>query len=177
MWWDPYNLYRSDHFSAFWRKHLKDRERRLLFIVGAGFDPRVMGPAKEIIACGPDAMRKCLAIDMSEGYGTDAAASKLGNDARLWELYLFATFAELGYAPALELAIPDFIFLGPGWRDRNRSNIREPRRGGPPARQSSGVDGLHRKLRADPTWPSFAPKARATLRRIGNGPKWTEFRS
>ncbi|WP_420839350.1 hypothetical protein [Bradyrhizobium oropedii] len=34
-------------------------------------------------------------------------------DARLWELYLFATFAELGYAPAPELAIPDFIFLGP----------------------------------------------------------------
>ncbi|SCB52342.1 ribosomal protein L30 [Bradyrhizobium yuanmingense] len=34
-------------------------------------------------------------------------------DARLWELYLFATFAEQGYAPAPELAIPDFIFLGP----------------------------------------------------------------
>jgi ribosomal protein L30 len=34
-------------------------------------------------------------------------------DARLWELYLFATFAELGYALAPELAIPDFIFWGP----------------------------------------------------------------
>jgi ribosomal protein L30 len=34
-------------------------------------------------------------------------------DARLWELYLFATFAELGYAPAPNLAIPDFIFWGP----------------------------------------------------------------
>lgn len=34
-------------------------------------------------------------------------------DARLWELYLFATFAELGYAPAPDLAIPDFIFWGP----------------------------------------------------------------
>ncbi|MET4252974.1 ribosomal protein L30 [Bradyrhizobium sp. LA6.4] len=34
-------------------------------------------------------------------------------DARLWELYLFATFTELGYAPAPELAIPDFIFWGP----------------------------------------------------------------
>lgn len=78
MWWDPYNLYRSDQFSAFWRKHLENRERRLLFIVGAGFDPRVIGPAKEIIACGPDATRKCLAIDMSEGYGTDVAASQLG---------------------------------------------------------------------------------------------------
>jgi hypothetical protein len=34
-------------------------------------------------------------------------------DARLWELYLFATFAELGYAPAPDLAVPDFIFWGP----------------------------------------------------------------
>jgi ribosomal protein L30 len=34
-------------------------------------------------------------------------------DARLWELYLFAAFAELGYAPAPELAIPDFVFWGP----------------------------------------------------------------
>ncbi|MDH6263794.1 hypothetical protein [Bradyrhizobium sp. BR13661] len=79
MWWDPYNLYRAEQFSAFWRKHLENGERRLLFIVGAGFDPRVMGPAKEIITCAPDATRKCLAIDMSEGYGTDAAASKLGS--------------------------------------------------------------------------------------------------
>jgi hypothetical protein len=36
-----------------------------------------------------------------------------GFDARLWELYLFATFVELGYAPAPDLAIPDFIFWGP----------------------------------------------------------------
>ena len=29
-------------------------------------------------------------------------------DARVWELYLFATFTELGYAPTPQLAIPDF---------------------------------------------------------------------
>ena len=34
-------------------------------------------------------------------------------DARLWEIYQFATFAELGYAPTPEVAIPDFIFDGP----------------------------------------------------------------
>jgi hypothetical protein len=31
----------------------------------------------------------------------------------IWELYLFATFTELGYAPAPNLAIPDFFFSGP----------------------------------------------------------------
>jgi hypothetical protein len=78
MWWDPYNLYRADRFGTFWRDHLATGERRLLFIVGAGFDPRVIGPATEIVACAPDVARKCIAIDMSEGYGTDDAASELG---------------------------------------------------------------------------------------------------
>jgi hypothetical protein len=89
MWWEPYNLYRSDQFQAFWRQHLEESGRRLLFIVGAGFDPRVIGPAKEIIACAPNVERRCLAIDMSEGYGTDEAASKLGarNRAELGALF------------------------------------------------------------------------------------------
>lgn len=82
MWWDPYNLYRSDQFLSFWRSHLKAPGRRLLFIVGAGFDPRVIGPAKKIIGCAPNVARKCFAIDMSEGYGTDAAASGLGAQNR-----------------------------------------------------------------------------------------------
>lgn len=82
MWWDPYNLYRSEQFRGFWRNHLDTHGRRLLFIVGAGFDPRVIEPAKEIIACAPDVARRCLAIDMSEGYGTDKTASELGAQNR-----------------------------------------------------------------------------------------------
>jgi hypothetical protein len=78
MWWDPYNLYRADRFGTFWRGHLAAGERRLLFIVGAGFDPRMIGPATEIVACAPDVARTCIAIDMSEGYATDGAASELG---------------------------------------------------------------------------------------------------
>ena len=78
MWWDPYNLYRADRFGAFWRDHLGKGDRRLLFIVGAGFDPRMIGPATEIVACAPNIARKCIAIDMSEGYGTDAHALELG---------------------------------------------------------------------------------------------------
>lgn len=34
-------------------------------------------------------------------------------DARLWELYLFATFIELGYAPLPETAVPDFVLRSP----------------------------------------------------------------
>lgn len=34
-------------------------------------------------------------------------------DARVWELYLFATFIELGFAATPDLMIPDFLFSGP----------------------------------------------------------------
>ena len=37
----------------------------------------------------------------------------VGFVARLWELYLFATFVELGYARAPGTAVPDFIFTSP----------------------------------------------------------------
>jgi hypothetical protein len=34
-------------------------------------------------------------------------------DARLWELYLFATFVELGYARVPEIQVPDFLLSSP----------------------------------------------------------------
>ena len=34
-------------------------------------------------------------------------------DPRIWELYLYATFVELGYALVSSRAVPDFIFRGP----------------------------------------------------------------
>lgn len=36
-----------------------------------------------------------------------------GFDARLWELYLYAAFTELGYARQAEIAVPDFVLQGP----------------------------------------------------------------
>jgi hypothetical protein len=35
-----------------------------------------------------------------------------GFDARLWELYLWATFTELGYVRKSDMQIPDFVFRG-----------------------------------------------------------------
>lgn len=82
MWWDPYNLFRDVKFAAFWRNHLEGQRRRLLFVVGAGFDPRVLGPVSEIVAADPGVSRQCVAIDMSDGYETDATATALGQQNR-----------------------------------------------------------------------------------------------
>jgi hypothetical protein len=76
MWWDPYNLFRGSEFCAFWRDHLQG-ERSLLFIVGHGFDPRVLGPLREIVGARADVPRYCVALDMADCYETDEAASAL----------------------------------------------------------------------------------------------------
>lgn len=75
MWWDPYNLFRGEEFDRFWEDHLKT-ERRLLFIVGMGFDPRMLGALRKIALLGPNAQRQCVAIDMRGNYTNDDAASK-----------------------------------------------------------------------------------------------------
>lgn len=36
-----------------------------------------------------------------------------GFDARFWELYLYAAFVELGYAPRTDVAVPDLLLEGP----------------------------------------------------------------
>jgi hypothetical protein len=89
MWWDPYNLFRGPEFAGFWAKHLEGGNRRLLFVLGAGFDPRVLGPVRAIIEADPTVERRCMAIDMSNGYGTDETARSLGerNWAGLLELF------------------------------------------------------------------------------------------
>jgi hypothetical protein len=54
----------------------------LLFIVGAGFDPRVLDPLKAIVAADASANSRCMAIDMAEGFDTDEPAGALGRQNR-----------------------------------------------------------------------------------------------
>ena len=53
-------------------------------------------------------------------------------DARIWELYLYAVFTELGYAPASENAVPDFIFSGPKGAFGVEATTANPPQGGDP---------------------------------------------
>lgn len=54
MRWDPYSLTGDKDFAAFWSGHLAQRERRLLLIVGKGFDVRALETARRLHACGAD---------------------------------------------------------------------------------------------------------------------------
>ena len=41
MRWDPYHFYGGNEFNVFWKNHL-DKSRKLLFIIGRGFDVRML---------------------------------------------------------------------------------------------------------------------------------------
>lgn len=56
-----------------------------------------------------------------------------GFDPRLWELYLFATFNELGYARNAAVAVPDFVLTGmPGRLAIEATTANPPGGGAPP---------------------------------------------
>ena len=51
----------------------------------------------------------------------------VGFDARIWELYIFATFTELGYASVSSRAVPDFLFSGlPGALGIEATSVNPP---------------------------------------------------
>lgn len=52
MRWDPYVLTTDSEFKDFWRDHLTSRKRRLLFVLGRGFDPRALAALRRIVEIG-----------------------------------------------------------------------------------------------------------------------------
>jgi hypothetical protein len=54
MRWDPYSLASDQEFHVFWKRHLAQRQRRLLLVVGKGFDVRALETARRLHALGAD---------------------------------------------------------------------------------------------------------------------------
>lgn len=54
MRWDPYSLTSDTEFDVFWKRHLALRQRRLLLVVGKGFDVRALETARRLQALGAD---------------------------------------------------------------------------------------------------------------------------
>lgn len=50
--WDPYMLAQGEDFAPFWSNHLRGRDRKILALIGRGFDPRALTAIKQIILAG-----------------------------------------------------------------------------------------------------------------------------
>ena len=52
MRWDPYLLFPDHEFDQFWREHLGRQERKLLIVLGRGFDVRALDASRRIVTAG-----------------------------------------------------------------------------------------------------------------------------
>ena len=69
--WDIHYLARGDEVKSLWRELKTTQERRLLFICGAGFDPRALVAVRALVEAGVDAA-ECRLIEFSSGSGLPA---------------------------------------------------------------------------------------------------------
>ena len=65
--WQNYVLERGGGLAQFWQGHLGDGERRILFVMGCGFDPRMCMGLELLLASGGKGDRDVLLIEYHEG--------------------------------------------------------------------------------------------------------------
>jgi len=65
--WEYYLIYRNTGFHDFWRNHLSERDRKVLMILGLGFDPRTCCALRAILEAGGKGDRECLLVVYDEG--------------------------------------------------------------------------------------------------------------
>jgi hypothetical protein len=69
MLWRDYILVRDNDVAAFWKAHLAERSRSLLFVCGRGFDPRTCIALRTIGELAGGNLTEMLALDFDEGEG------------------------------------------------------------------------------------------------------------
>ena len=57
----------GENCSVFWNSYLKDHDRKVLFILGHGFDPRMCLGLKMLLQADPNCVKECLLIRYNEG--------------------------------------------------------------------------------------------------------------
>ncbi len=74
MRWDPYSLTTNADFDGFWASRLAEKPRKLLLIMGRGFDIRTLEIARRLCGLGADLMVWQLAFDN----GLEDSEARLG---------------------------------------------------------------------------------------------------
>ncbi|WP_029874731.1 hypothetical protein [Rhizobium leguminosarum] len=88
-WWHHYNRFSGEAFPEFWTGHLAS-QRKILFVVGLGFDPRALQPLGTIVGLFGSEPASCIAINFSSGFTGDAQSELLRNKNKAGLEKLFA---------------------------------------------------------------------------------------
>lgn len=76
MRWRDYVMIRGNSFDSFWAQHAAGNARRLLVIVGRGFDPRAPLALNRIAAAAPACPIDVVALEFKDELATDSTAQR-----------------------------------------------------------------------------------------------------
>ena len=84
MKWNSYMFFQQEEVSDFWKSYYAQRNAKLLFVMGKGFDPRMNNTLKKIFEDLAYQSLDCLAVDFpaqeetdgDEFYNLSSASSK-----------------------------------------------------------------------------------------------------
>jgi hypothetical protein len=65
--WEHYFMRRGSDCSAFWKDYLSSFNRKVLFILGLGFDPRMCLGLRMLLEADPECVKECLLVRYNEG--------------------------------------------------------------------------------------------------------------
>jgi len=67
MRWQNYILHQNAELARFWKAHLSEKRRNVLFILAKGFDPRMCYGFEMLLQAGGDGQRDIFLIQFDEG--------------------------------------------------------------------------------------------------------------
>ncbi|MEW2922989.1 hypothetical protein AB1A65_16070 [Muricauda sp. ANG21] len=70
--WSPNVLIKDDAVDSFWKEHFREEGRRLLFVLGKGFDVRMNFALSRLLDSCPGINLECLLIEFDEGAGSSS---------------------------------------------------------------------------------------------------------
>ena len=92
--WDSYVLMKGDDkILSFWKDHLNDKTKNILFILGKGFDIRMNVGIKQIVNSNPGTAIKCLLVEYNEGQDSASQDYKQFVENNLKELKSLANIS------------------------------------------------------------------------------------
>lgn len=65
--WSPNVLIKDNAVDSFWKEHFGEESRKLLFILGKGFDVRMNFALSRLLTASPEINLECLLIEFDEG--------------------------------------------------------------------------------------------------------------
>jgi hypothetical protein len=72
MRWDPSVLIQGQQTPTFWKSHFSNENRKLLFVLGKGFDVRMNMALKSLLENAPNVNIECWVIEFEEGDGSSS---------------------------------------------------------------------------------------------------------